>query len=77
MANEKCIRQLPTIRISDTLEMLLMRMAAQDDRKLSEYVRLVLERHVFGHAASLKQEDGTVADFGALQSSADEFGGVR
>lgn len=74
---EKCIRQLPTIRIGDTLEMVLMRMAARDDRTLSEYVRLVLERHAFGHAASVLREDAASTDFGALQGSADEVGGVR
>ena len=58
MTHEKCIRQLPTIRISETLETTLMRMSARDDRSLSEYIRLVLERHAFGHACSLKRDDG-------------------
>ena len=74
---EKCIRQLPTIRISDTLETALMRLAARDERSLSEYIRLSLERHAFGHAASFLRDDGTVTDFGALQSIADEVGGRR
>ena len=74
---EKCIRQLPTIRISDTLETALMRLAARDERSLSEYIRLSLERHAFGHAASVLRDDGTVTDFGALQSIADEVGGRR
>jgi hypothetical protein len=77
MATEKCIRQLPTIRISDTLETVLMRLAARDDRKLSEYVRLVLERHAFGHALSVPSDDTAVSEFGALQGTADEFGGSR
>lgn len=74
---EKCIRQLPTIRISDPLETALMRLAARDERSLSEYIRLTLERHAFGHATSVFRDDGTVTDFGALQSDADEVGGMR
>ena len=74
---EKCIRQLPTIRISETLETALMRMAARDERSLSEYTRLVLERHVFGHAASLLRDDGSSTDFGALHCTANDVGGCR
>ena len=33
-----------------------LRMAARDDRALSDYIRLVLERHAFGHAASLSDD---------------------
>lgn len=51
--HEKRITQLPPVRCSDTLESALMRLAARDDRTLSEYVRRVLEKHVFGHAGSL------------------------
>jgi hypothetical protein len=69
MAAEKCIRQLPAIRISDTLETALMRLAARDERSLSEYIRLTLERHAFGHATSLMKDDGEVSGFGALQCS--------
>jgi hypothetical protein len=76
-AGEKCIRQLPTIRISETLETVLMRMAARDDRTLSEYVRLVLERHAFGHAGSVLRDESGVSDFSALQGTADEVGGAR
>lgn len=74
---EKCVRQLPTIRISDSLETALMRLAARDERALSDYIRLTLERHAFGHASSVMRDDGTVSDFGALQCTADEVGGVR
>ena len=51
--NEKCIRQLPPIRVGETLEKRLMQLAAKDDRALSEYVRLVLMKHVYGHATSV------------------------
>ena len=74
---EKCIRQLPTIRISDSLETALMRLAARDERSLSEYIRLSLERHAFGHALSVMRDDSAGQDISALQSDADEIGGHR
>ena len=55
---EKRIRQLPSVRVSETLETALMRLAARDERSLSDYVWRVLEKHVFGHAASLGDVDG-------------------
>lgn len=55
MAN-KCTSNLPALRVSDSLERALMRLAARDDRALSDYIRLVLERHVFGHGASVGVE---------------------
>lgn len=36
---EKCIRQLPPVRVPESLEHALMRLAAHEDRPLSEYVR--------------------------------------
>lgn len=74
---EKCIRQLPPIRVSDSLESALMRMAARDERSLSEYVRLTLDRHAFGHAPSLSRDDAISTDFSALQRDADDVGGGR
>jgi hypothetical protein len=74
---EKCTRQLPAIRISETTETALMRLAARDERSLSEYIRLTLERHAFGHAASLVADDASVSGFGALQCSTDALGGRR
>ena len=57
MANDgKCTSSLPALRVSERLETALMRMAARDDRALSDYIRLVLERHAFGHAASLSDD---------------------
>ena len=67
---EKCSRQLPAIRITESLETALMRLAARDDRTLSEFIRLVLERHAFGHAASVVQEDEVVSLVSASQRSA-------
>jgi hypothetical protein len=54
---EKCIRNLPPVRVSETLERTLMRLAALDDRSLSEYIRLVLMRHALGHAAMLPADE--------------------
>lgn len=51
--HEKRIRQLPAIRISESLEVALLRLSARHDRSLSEYVRAVLEQHAFGHAQSM------------------------
>jgi hypothetical protein len=58
--HEKRITTLPPVRCSDTLLAALNELAARDERSLSEYVRRVLERHVWGMAASLPadQEQG-------------------
>jgi cytidylate kinase len=50
MADDKktgCVK----VWLSEPLELELHRLAARDDRKLSEYIGLVLRRHVFGHVA--------------------------
>lgn len=57
--------------------MALMRLAARDERSLSEYIRIVLERHAYGHARSVRDDGGPVTDFGALHCSADDLGGRR
>ena len=54
--DEKCIRQTPQIRISDSLYSALAELAAIDDRSLSEYIRVVLMRHVFGHRPTLRDQ---------------------
>jgi len=54
---EKCIRHLPQIRVPESLETALMRLAAGHERTLSEYIKLVLAHHVFGHAVSLCGHD--------------------
>ena len=53
---EKCIRTLPSIRISDTLDAALRVMAGREERDLSDFVRRLLDKHCFGHAASLADE---------------------
>lgn len=74
---EKCIRQLPAIRVGEATETALMRLAAREERTLSEYIRRVLERHAFGHACSVMRRDDERTDFGALHCSADDLGGRR
>lgn len=66
----KCIRTLPSLRVTECLELALMRLAAADDRSLSDYVRLVLERHVFGHAAHGDDDGGDCLHRNASQCDA-------
>lgn len=63
---EKRICQLPSIRVSESLEMALMRLASRDERSLSDYVWRVLEKHCFGHGASLTDEASAGNDSSAL-----------
>ena len=37
--------------VSEPLELELRRLADRDERKLSDYVEIVLRRHVYGHLA--------------------------
>lgn len=38
--------------MSEALELELHRLAARDDRKLSDYIGTILRRHVYGHASN-------------------------
>lgn len=71
---EKRVRALPAIRISETLENALMRLAAHDDRTLSGYVVRVLEKHAFGHALSLDADDRGGNDNDASQRITTGYG---
>ena len=42
--------------ITPALELELHRLAQADDRKMSDYVGVVLRRHVFGHSAGAQAE---------------------
>lgn len=54
---EKRTQSLPSIRVSERLEVALMRSAAADGRELSDYIRRVLELHEFGrHGNSVVDE---------------------
>ena len=52
----KRIAQLPAVRVDEELERALMRLAAREDRSLSDYLWRVLRVHVHGHAASLDSD---------------------
>jgi hypothetical protein len=39
------------VYVSEPLELELRRLADAEDRKLSDYIAIVLRRHVFGHVA--------------------------
>lgn len=51
--NEKRIEVLPQVRVTDTLLAHLRRLAEADDRTTSDYIRRILESHVFGHGYTL------------------------
>lgn len=53
---EKCIRTLAAIRITDNLDTALRLLAAREERGISEFVKRLLEKHCFGHGASLADE---------------------
>lgn len=42
-----------TVWLSPSVELELRRLAERDQRKLSDYIGMVLHRHVFGHAFKL------------------------
>ena len=54
---EKCTRQLPPVRVPESLEVVLMRLASTQERSLSEYIKLVLSHHAFGHVCTVSQSD--------------------
>lgn len=54
---EKRTHLLPAVRVTEALETTLMRLASQNDRSLSDYIRHVLERHSFGHVLSIDDGD--------------------
>ena len=61
MAEKKTSRV--TVWIPESLEIDLMRLAASEDRKLSEYIAHVLLCHTYGHSRSLVA-DRNVANSG-------------
>ena len=56
LSTEKCIRTLPAIRVTDDLATALRLLAAREERGISEFVKRLLEKHCFGHGASLSDE---------------------
>jgi predicted HicB family RNase H-like nuclease len=57
MANEKNTEELK-LRLPETLHTDLMRLAAAEDRSLSDYVRHVLSRHAYGAARVRDEAEG-------------------
>lgn len=49
MAQEKCLAELPKLRVPEELRDALIKLSVAEDRSLSEYVRCVLALHVYGH----------------------------
>lgn len=54
MCNEKKTQTIK-VHIGESLELVLGRLAAADDRSLSDYCERVLRIHAFGHAAHCNQ----------------------
>ncbi len=71
---EKRLRVLPSLRVGESLESALMRLAARDDRSLSGYVVRVLEKHCFGHASSLDSDAAAGNDDGAMHGRSTNHG---
>ncbi len=67
---EKFTRQLPVVRVGESLETALMRLASQDDRALSDYIRRVLSLHCFGHVTNGADECDGCGQSNASQSDA-------
>jgi hypothetical protein len=64
MADDKKTESIK-VWLSEPLELELRRMADADSRKLSEYIGIVLRRHVWGHSAS-----GAADSEGAIRPAA-------
>lgn len=52
--SEKCTEQLP-LRLPQDLYLHLSKLANAEDRSVSEYCRMVLSLHCYGHASRLEQ----------------------
>lgn len=52
--NEKCTEEIK-LRVTPSLLLALSRLANAEDRSLSEYMRMVLSLHCFGHTHRLDE----------------------
>lgn len=66
---EKCTEQLP-LRLSSDLMLALSKLANAEDRSLSEYCRMVLSLHAFGHAYRLDQATRQCEECNAFSANA-------
>ena len=55
--HEKRIRNLPAVRVAESLETAAMRVAARQDRSLSSVVRIALQEYVLAHGESLAADE--------------------
>jgi len=51
MADDSKKTECIKVWLSEPLELALRRLADQDDRKLSEYICIILRHHVYGYGA--------------------------
>lgn len=65
----------PSIRLEEELGNAAMRVAANDDRTLTDYVRRLIVRDVFAHLPSLVSPEEMIKLFRALQRDAPQAGG--
>ncbi len=65
---EKCTEQMP-LRVSPELLLALSKLANAEDRSLSEYCRMVLSLHAFGHAHRLEQAGAVCEGCNALSAN--------
>jgi len=54
MSEEKKLAELPRVRVSEQLEIDLMRAAAADQRSVSDLVRVILSEWLYGHARTVR-----------------------
>jgi hypothetical protein len=53
MTTDKLTQELPKIRVSERMEIDIMRAAAADHRSVSDLVRVILGEWLYGHARTL------------------------
>jgi hypothetical protein len=56
VCNDKLIRELPRVRITEQMEIDIMRAAAADERSVSDLVRVILGEWLYGHARKLPED---------------------
>jgi hypothetical protein len=56
MTTEKLTQELPRVRVSEQMELDLMRAAAHQDRSVSDLVRVILGEWLYGHARKLPDD---------------------
>jgi hypothetical protein len=59
--------KLPQIRVEPELELAAYRLASRDNRDLSDYLRIVITKHIVAHASTVLGMAGMVNLLRALQ----------